>query len=61
MALTRMAISRTIKATAMSANWRQQYIRRTPAVSGPRPLTELQPDGGIAGPLHRVVLSNETE
>jgi len=23
---------------------------------GPRPLTKLQPDGGIAGPLHRVVM-----
>jgi len=29
---------------------------RTPAISGPRPLTKLQQDGGIAGPLHRVVL-----
>ncbi len=28
---------------------------RTPEISGPRPLTKLQPDGGIAGPLHRVV------
>jgi hypothetical protein len=27
----------------------------TPAISGPRPLTKLQQDGGIAGPLHRVV------
>jgi hypothetical protein len=29
---------------------------RTTAISGPRPLTKLQPDGGIAGPLHRVVM-----
>jgi hypothetical protein len=29
---------------------------RTPEISGPRPLTKLQTDGGIAGPLHRVVL-----
>ena len=28
----------------------------TPAISGPRPLTKLQPDSGIAGPLHRVVI-----
>jgi hypothetical protein len=29
----------------------------TPAISGPRPLTKLQPADGIAGPLHRVVLT----
>ena len=34
---------------------------RTPAISGPRPLTKLQPDGGIAGPLHRVVITLETK
>ena len=29
---------------------------RTTAISGPRPLTKLQPDGGIVSPLHRVVM-----
>jgi hypothetical protein len=39
MALTRKALSRTIKATAMSANWRQQYIRRTRRIrSGEAPV-----------------------
>jgi hypothetical protein len=28
--------------------------RRTLAISGPRPLTKLQPADGIAGPLHRL-------
>jgi hypothetical protein len=32
--------------------------RLTPAISGPRPLTKLQPDSGIAGPLHRVVMAS---
>ena len=34
---------------------------RTPAISGSRPLTKLQPDSGIAGPLHRVVMLGQTE
>jgi hypothetical protein len=32
-------------------------LSRTLAISGPRPLTKLQPADGIAGPLHRVVMA----
>ena len=33
----------------------------TLAISGPRPLAKLQPADGIAGPLHRVVITLETK
>jgi hypothetical protein len=52
----------------MASRSRQRWMRlvaywnawaENVAISGPRPLTKLQPDGGIAGPLHRLVLKSK--